>query len=86
VITKDMDNKITTFTKPRRIEKTGRTIYIQQLDGNKLSGRLVGHRSNIFIVEDSKDGILKEIHRATIVRFMLVIDGGKSKIKGGEDE
>jgi len=72
-----MDKHINRYTQPRKLEKTGRTIYVQQLNGTKVSGILVSHRPNIFVIHDTKDNILKEVHRATIVRFMLVIDGGK---------
>lgn len=79
MITKDMDGSITKYTQSRKLEKIGRTICIEQLNGNKTFGTLVSHRPNIFIVQDSRDNILKEIHRATIVRFMIVIDGGKQR-------
>lgn len=79
MITKDMDDHITKYTQPRRLEKRGRTVAIEQLDGNKTFGTLVSHRPNIFVVQDNNDGTLREIHRATIVRFLLVINGGKSR-------
>jgi hypothetical protein len=77
MITPDMDKHITLYTQPRKIEKNGRHIYLTQLDGTKVFGMLVDHRNNVFVIEDFKDNILKEIHRATIVRFMVVLDGGK---------
>jgi|WetSurMetagenome_2_1015567.scaffolds.fasta_scaffold1356711_2 hypothetical protein len=77
MITKDMDDKITSFTKSRRAEIKGRSIYIQLLNGEKVYGELIKHQPNIFIVKDPKDPeVLKEIHRATIKRFMIVVDGG----------
>ena len=79
MITKDMDAKITQYTKPRVSEKEGRHIYIQLIDGSKIFGELIEHKPNIFIVRDRKDhNIIKELHRATIVRFMIVVDGGKT--------
>jgi hypothetical protein len=84
MITKDMDAKITPYTKPRESEEEGRQIYIELIGGHKVFGELIEHKPNIFIVRDFKDhNIIKELHRATIVRFMIVLNGGKKDDKSG---
>jgi hypothetical protein len=77
MITKDMDLKITEHTKHRKLEKRGRSVCVQFLRGDKVFGELVDHKPNILVVRDWSDGFVKEFHRATIRRFLLLIDGGK---------
>jgi hypothetical protein len=77
MITSDMDAKITNHTKPRHIEKRGRSICVQFINGDKLFGELVGHKPNMLVIKDWSDGFTKEFHRATLQRFLLLVDGGK---------
>ena len=77
MITPDMDARITDHTKPRRVEKRGRSICVQFISGEKIFGELIDHKPNILVMKDWADGFIKEFHRATIQRFMLIVDGGK---------
>lgn len=77
MITRDMDSKITDHTKPRKLEKRGRSVCVQFISGEKIFGELVEHKPNILIIKDWSDGFTKEFHRATIERFLLVVNGGK---------
>ena len=79
MITKDMDSKITEHTRHRKLEKRGRSMCVQFIDGKKIFGELVSHKPNILVIKDWADGFVKEFHRATISRFLLVINGGKTK-------
>lgn len=69
----DLDNLIKEKNKQRKgLEKKGRTIGVQLLSGEKVVGELVGHEPNILRIKDRKEGIVKDVHRATVVRFMLI--------------
>ena len=78
MITSDMDAKITDHTKHRRTEKRGRSICVQFINGEKLFGELIEHKPNILIIKDWSDGFTKEFHRATMKRFLVIVDGGQN--------
>jgi len=72
----ELDKHITKFNKHRKIEKKGRTIGIVLVGGETIIGKLIRHEANKFFIRDWKDyDIEKEIHRATIVRFMVIAGG-----------
>lgn len=68
-------HEIKDHAKRRRKEARGRTIAVQLLNGDKVFGTLEESRPNVLLVRD-KDNNLKDIHRALVKRFMLIIDGG----------
>ena len=69
-------HEIKDHAKRRSREKKGRTIGVQLLNGNKIFGILEGSRPNILMIRDRENNDLKDVHRALVRRFMLVIDGG----------
>lgn len=72
----DLDkHEIKEHVKRRRKEKQGRFLGLQMLDGTKIFGTLEESKPNILLVKDSEDNQVKDIHRALIKRFMLVVDG-----------
>lgn len=73
----DLDSKeIKDHVKRRKKEKHGRFIGLQMLDGTKVFGLLEESRPNLLLIKDLETGQVKDVHRALIRRFMLVVDGG----------
>jgi len=73
----ELDQYITSYNKSRKREKSGRTIGLWLTGGERIIGELVRHETNKLYVKDWLDhGIEKEIHRATVARFMIIIEGG----------
>ena len=62
--------------KRRLTEEHGRTIGVILLDGNRIIGTLEESRPNILVVRDWQTNTLKDIHRAIIKSFMLIVRGG----------
>jgi hypothetical protein len=73
---REANDKINKFTKARTAEKRGITIGLGLLSGDKIIGTLLDKQPNVFTVLDFEDRIPKEIHRATIQRFMVILQGG----------
>jgi len=75
----ELDKRITEKNKPRKLEKNGRAVGLQLKSGIKIIGVLNDHSTNKLVVEDWLDqDLVKEVHRATIVRIMVLIDGGNN--------
>jgi|WetSurSiteA1Bulk_404760.scaffolds.fasta_scaffold57755_2 hypothetical protein len=69
-------HEIKDHVKRRKKEQTGRTIGVELLSGDRVVGVLEESRPNVLMVRDRADGLLKDIHRALVKRFLLIIDGG----------
>lgn len=75
----ELDQYITNFNKKRQREKKGRTVGLVLTGGEVIVGELLRHETNKLYIRDWRDHDLeKEIHRATVSRFMLIIEGGGS--------
>jgi hypothetical protein len=70
--------EIKDHVKRRKKESRGKTIGVELLNGMKIIGTLEESRPNILAVLDWEDEVVKDIHRALVRRFMIVIDGGKN--------
>lgn len=71
-----LDKRIKEHNKKGRKEKKGRTIGVELLNGEKVFGILENSRTNVLLVRDFKDNRIKDIHRAIIKRFLILITGG----------
>jgi hypothetical protein len=69
-------HEIKDHVKRRKREREGRTIGVDLLNGDRIVGILEESRPNILMVRDRADNLLKDIHRALVIRFMFIIDGG----------
>lgn len=75
----ELDQYITNYNKKRKREKSGRTVGVSLAGGELIIGELLRHETNKLYVKDWLDHDMeKEIHRATVKRFMIIIDGGGS--------
>jgi hypothetical protein len=73
-----LDELITKSNKQRKTEKAGLPVAVQLKSGVKIFGILEAHLINKLLVRDWKEeNFIKEIHRATIERFFILIQGGK---------
>jgi hypothetical protein len=69
-------HEIKDHVKRRKKEKVGRTIGVELLNGDKVIGILEESRPNLLLVRDRADNKVKDVHRALVKRFMLIVDGG----------
>jgi hypothetical protein len=78
----DLDKFITDINRKRPEESKGHTVGVQLTTGEKIVGNLVKHYTNRLIVHDWRDEIDKEIHRATVARFLILVDSKNGDTDG----
>lgn len=75
-----LDKYVPEKSRQRKREKNGRTIGLVLRDGKRIIGELINHETNKLRIKDWRDNDLeKDIHRALVIRFLLVIEGGKDE-------
>lgn len=71
-----LDKRVKDHNKKGHKEKKGRTVGVELLNGEKIFGTLENSRTNILLIRDFKDNRIKDVHRAIIKRFLILIQGG----------
>jgi hypothetical protein len=71
-----LDKRIKDHNKKGHKEKKGRTVGVELLNGEKIFGTLENSRTNVLLIRDFKDNRIKDVHRAIIKRFLILIKGG----------